>query len=705
MTLRPKMLAVLLPCLLTVMAALICFSWYRMQSAAMEEAYIEAENILLAEAGPFAETSNKAYALVRALAAEMAELQKTGSVPRAFLAEMLRAQIATDRQIFGIWTIWEPRAFDKLDAQTPRGDFTTESGGINIYWTRQDNGSFKSVPGEDAMRNEEYYVGPQRTRAAFFPAVYYDATAEKYVGTVAAPIIRDGKFLGAVGVDLALNDIQARVSAVHPYESGYAMLFSPDGTVLAAPDSGLIGKPLPAETPAEVREAILGGKPLRASGVSPFSKEEVLTVYRHIPVADGGNSWCWSVSVPKSKILAQSDAAMRIMLGVSLLGLALVALVVVLVVTRVARALQQGVAYARAVADGDLDARYETDRKDEIGVLAGALSAMVQRMRGTLAEAGAKAKEAEAARARAEDALRAEAVRAEAEEKQRQGMLAVAGDLETIVADLGRASATLAGQVRQAVAGAENTLTRSEKSVAAARDLDAASARVSDNAAKAAAFARLAQAEAGKGTGVVGEMAAAVGKVNSAGLQVKDSLAALGAQVDGIGEIMSVISEIADQTNLLALNAAIEAARAGESGRGFAVVAGEVRKLAERTMQATREVAKVIAGIQNGTRAAIVEMDKAVELVGAGSVLADDTRGVLAEIHALVQRSADQVNTITEAGNAQAVLSGSIHDSSETVKSIAAETARAMLSASGTVGQLGAIAQKLAELTALLRKK
>ena len=676
-----------------------------MQEIALDEAYAEAENILLAASQPFVETSNKAGATAQTLAVEIAALRKAGAVPRAYLADMLHDQLKANPQYFGLWSIGEPNAFDNKDAETPQGPFATETGGINIYWTYEGPGTVKPVPGDDSQRAESYYTEPKQSGKLAFPPVYFDTSVKKHITTISAPIMSGTEFLGVVGVDQALDDVQARIAAVRPYETGYAMLFAPDGVILAAPDAKLIGKPLPSGTPEVERAAITGKDGLRTSGLSPFTGEEVLTVYRHVSVADNQGSWCFSVSVPTEKILAQNQMTLRIMLGVSLLGLLIATGVVVLVVTNVVKALRRGVAYAGKVAGGDLDAVYETDRADEIGTLAKALSSMVQWMRTTLAEADRHAQEAVAAAGRAEEALRAEAVRAEAEEKQRQGMLAVAVDLEAIVAGLGKAAETLSGQVGQAVRGAEKTLTQSEKSAAAAHDLADAAEVMVRNAAEAAKFAGQAQSEAGQGTHIMRDMVEAVGKIRANSLALKSSLAGLGTQVEGIGTIMSVISDIADQTNLLALNAAIEAARAGESGRGFAVVADEVRKLAERTMQATGEVANVVNSIQGGTRATIAEMDVAVQLVETSTTLADSTGLALGRIENLVQQSANQVHSITEASREQTLLSSAIRDSAETVKSIAGETAGAMQLSSGTLRDLTVVAKKLAELTTLLRKQ
>ena len=125
----------------------------------------------------------------------------------------------------------------------------------------------------------------------------------------------------------------------------------------------------------------------------------------------------------------------------------------------------------------------------------------------------------------------------------------------------------------------------------------------------------------------------------------------LGTSSKQIGEIISVIDDIADQTNLLALNAAIEAARAGEQGRGFAVVADEVRKLAERTTEATKQIAKMITGIQNETHAAVVFMKNGSQEVNAGIELADKAGSSLSQIvssSANVQHMIDQIATASE---------------------------------------------------------
>lgn len=280
-------------------------------------------------------------------------------------------------------------------------------------------------------------------------------------------------------------------------------------------------------------------------------------------------------------------------------------------------------------------------------------------------------------------------------EEQNDKITQAAQSAKAISEQVSSASEELAAQIRQSSNGADEQQKLTGESASAMTQMNASVLEVARNASDAAELAASTQEKAAEGGKVVDQAVDKIHAVAEQAQALKDEMNVLGTRADGIGQIITVIEDIADQTNLLALNAAIEAARAGDAGRGFAVVADEVRKLAEKTMNATREVVEYVGAIQTSTKQNVEATERAVDLVSDSTELATRSGEALKAIMGMVEATADQVRAIATASEEQSAASEQINSSVTVISDISEQTAVAMTESTTAVEAVAQLAQDL----------
>ena len=274
-------------------------------------------------------------------------------------------------------------------------------------------------------------------------------------------------------------------------------------------------------------------------------------------------------------------------------------------------------------------------------------------------------------------------------------MLAVAQAAAEVANRVSEATNKLSHQVEQVSHGAELQRTRVESTATAISKMNASVIDVARSASEAAQQSEETQKKAVNGEQLVEKAVSSINAVNNMAATLQNNMEKLGTLATNIDGVILVISDIADQTNLLALNAAIEAARAGEAGRGFAVVADEVRKLAEKTMNATQEVSGSIHAIQQSARVSIDGVHEVVGTIQGATEYTNASGDALREIVHIASSSSSIVSSIATAAEEQSETSEEINRAIEEISSIVGETTNGMLESSQAVQELSLTAHEL----------
>jgi methyl-accepting chemotaxis protein len=333
----------------------------------------------------------------------------------------------------------------------------------------------------------------------------------------------------------------------------------------------------------------------------------------------------------------EGEAAVRnaflLLLMVGMLVGALVCGLGVLIARGILGPLTRTMTVLQSLADGDLRQKIEVDSSDEIGSMGQALNRAIDGMANTIQS--------------------------------------IAGSAEHMAS----ASEELSSSANEQAQSAERQKDQTTQVATAMQEMSSTVLQVSENSTRAAEAARKAADTAHQGGAIVNDTLQRMREIATSVSGTAKKMEELGKSSDQIGRIIGVIDDIADQTNLLALNAAIEAARAGEQGRGFAVVADEVRKLAERTTTATKEIAQMIKNIQDETKTAVGAMVQGTQQVEEGVKSTAQAGDSLQQIIQMAEQVGEMITHIATAATEQSSATEQVNSNMDQIARLVKESA------------------------------
>jgi methyl-accepting chemotaxis protein len=522
---------------------------------------------------------------------------------------------------------------------------------------------------------DAFKVALQGEERIFDPVV--SRTTGHLVSTFTIPVKSRNEIIGALYGAVDVGAISNKVLDVKVGKTGFAHVVQGDGLVIIHPDKEVAMK-LNLLTDPNISKQRREATAQMANGEKGQIVEEVAgikqyTAYAPVP----GLSWTLCITVPAAEVTDRLHVMFIMTVAVIVIMLTIAAIAVAITTRRIVGPLSSMVRYVEEVAAGDLSERNQTfNSRDEIRQLA---NAMVK-MRGNLNELIKRVKGA-------------------------TDQLAVSSEQLTASAEQSAQAANQVAEVISGVAiGAAKQLKAVDETAFVFGQMSVTIQQIATNASTVANTSAQSADTAQEGSKVVEK---AISKMEDLERTVSLSskvVTKLGERSKEIGQIVHTISCIAGQTNLLALNAAIEAARAGEQGRGFAVVADEVRKLAEQSQEAAKQIARLITDIQHDTNSAVMAMSDGSREVRLGAEVVNKAGRTFQEISNSINVVSSQTREISAAIEQMVIGSQKVMAAVNEIDTISKETASKSQTVSAATEEQTATMEEIASASQALSK-
>ena len=628
----------------------------------------ETRDKLEARAGEYGEMVagfiNEAYRIPYSFAGMVESTAEELPLKRDRLELTVAAVLKKNAQVSSMYAQFEPNGYDGLDTEflnINSSHSVTTSGALEVYYTRDDNGTVAHQQVEDSsekyltslnefgIRDAEWYLcGKETLKPCLMEPYLYEITPgnKALMTSLTVPVLKRKQFIGVVGVDLNLPVFQTLIDKLSKslYDGqAKVTLLSTRGLVVAASHYSKKARPLAESINPAIASQIIS---LHKNSGYMVNDDEIIVAYPiKIPLANA--EWSLVIQVPtaqayKSSIVLNNDMdEMATSLGSLLLMVGVVvSIAAVITISLVIRSIIsplkmiQGRVEHLASADGDLTQSIEVDSHAELIALAKGFNSFIYKLKNLIAE------------------LKTLASRSQ-EESQASAK----------IAQLTRDSVNRQYGEIESVETAENQMSATALEVAKASEQTAAETEAMSR------NIRHSEESLTKAMGFVATMSKESMEAKLAVSKVADSSM-------NISRILEVISSIAAQTNLLALNAAIEAARAGEQGRGFAVVADEVRALASKTQSSTNDISTLIDALQKEVQSASGIIDKGAERAQMAVSQTEQALNSLNSMVSQIEEISGQVTHIAAAAEEQSAVTEEVNRNITGISDSASELAR-----------------------------